>query len=163
MKKVSKNIKETIKIAKIFLDEIFQKENKKKGATIVCLSGDLGAGKTFFTQAVGKHLGIKNKITSPTFVLIKKYPIGLAYGVARGSFRFLFHLDAYRLKSEKELLQLGWKEIIGNKEHLVFIEWPENVRKIIPAGARFVFLSHKKNGERILEFPPKADQPRAEK
>lgn len=124
-----------------------QKENKKNGATVVCLSGDLGAGKTAFTQAVGKHLSIKNKITSPTFVLIKKYPIGKTYGV-----KFLFHLDAYRLKNEKELLQLGWEEIINNKEHLVFIEWPENVKKVIPAGARFVYISHKENGQRRLEL-----------
>jgi len=144
---ISKNIAETEKIAKIFLEKILEKENKKNGATVVCLSGDLGAGKTAFTQAVGKHLGIKNKITSPTFVIMKKYPIGKTSGV-----KFLFHLDAYRLKNEKELLHLGWEEIIGNKEHLVFIEWPENVRKIIPANARFVYISHKENGQRILEL-----------
>jgi tRNA threonylcarbamoyladenosine biosynthesis protein TsaE len=164
-KSFSKNVEETEKIAKIFLEKILQKENKKNGAIVVCLSGDLGAGKTAFTQAIGKHLGIKNKITSPTFVIMKKYPVPeqARYGAGplpliRGikgvesSFNFLIHIDAYRLKNEKELLSLGWEEIINNKEHLVFIEWPENVKKIIPVGARFVYISHKENGERILEL-----------
>ncbi|MFZ1019734.1 MAG: tRNA (adenosine(37)-N6)-threonylcarbamoyltransferase complex ATPase subunit type 1 TsaE [Minisyncoccia bacterium] len=145
---LSKNPKETEKIAKIFLDEILQNKKKQNGALVVCLSGNLGAGKTAFMQAIGKHLGVKNKISSPTFVLIKKYPIGKTYGV-----KFLFHLDAYRLKNEKELLSLGWEEIIGNKEHLVFIEWPENVKKVIPDDARFVYISHGKNDtHRNLKF-----------
>jgi tRNA threonylcarbamoyladenosine biosynthesis protein TsaE len=155
---ISKNIQETEKIAKIFLDKILKRKNFPDRALVVALSGDLGAGKTIFTQAVGKHLGIKNKIASPTFVLIKKYsiPLPLLRGSARrarGShFKFLFHLDAYRLKNEKELLQLGWEEIIGNKDYIIFIEWPENVRKIIPANARFVYISHLKNNQRKLEL-----------
>jgi tRNA threonylcarbamoyladenosine biosynthesis protein TsaE len=148
---ISKNIKETEKIAQIFLDKILQNKKKQTGALVVALSGDLGAGKTAFTQAIGKHLGIKNKIASPTFVIMKKYPIGKTYGV-----KFLFHLDAYRLKNEKELLQLGWEEIIDNKEHLVFIEWPENVSKIIPVDARFIYISHSKNNKhRNFKFKTK--------
>ena len=144
---ISKSIKETKEIAKIFLDKILRNNKKQKDALVVALSGDLGAGKTVFTQAIGKHLGIKHKITSPTFVIMKKYPIGKTYGV-----KFLIHIDAYRLKNEKELLNLGWKEIINNKDHLVFIEWPENVLKVIPKDARFVYISHKENGHRKLEL-----------
>lgn len=146
MKKVSKNVKETREIAKIFLDKILKDKKNKENATIVCLSGDLGAGKTAFTQCVAKHLDIENKITSPTFVIMKKYPIKLK------GYKFLFHLDAYRLKNEKELLNLGWEGIIADKNHLVFIEWPENVKKIIPAHAKFICISNNKNEERILEL-----------
>ena len=146
MKKVSKNVKETAEIAKIFFKKIL-KENLPPGdATVVCLSGDLGVGKTAFTQCVARHLGIKDKITSPTFIIFKKYPLKLK------KYKFLFHLDAYRLKNEKELLHLGWEEIISNKEHLVFVEWPENVQKIIPSHARFIYISHNKNDSRILEL-----------
>jgi tRNA threonylcarbamoyladenosine biosynthesis protein TsaE len=143
---LSRNVKETAQIAKSFLDKILEDNKEQKSALVVALSGDLGAGKTAFTQAVGRHLGIKSKITSPTFVIIKKYTL------KSKKHKFLFHLDAYRLKNEKELLHLGWEEIINNKDHLVFIEWPENVKKAIPKGARFVNISHKKNGHRNLEL-----------
>lgn len=146
MKKASKNIKETSEIAKIFLNKILKEKSLTGGAKIVCLSGNLGAGKTAFTQSVAKHLGIKDKVISPTFVIYKKYPLKLK------GYKFLFHLDAYRLKNEKELLNLGWEEIIADKGHLVFIEWPENVHKIIPSHADFVYISNDKNDSRILEL-----------
>lgn len=147
MKKISKSIKETEEIAKIFLNKILKNKNLNKNALVVGLSGDLGAGKTAFTKAIAKHLGIKHKITSPTFMIMKKYPISKTSGA-----KFLFHIDAYRLKNKKELLRLGWKEIINNKEHLVFIEWPENVFGAMPLTASFVYISHHKNGYRNLEF-----------
>jgi len=144
---LSKNIKETEEIAKLFLEKILKTKSKNKGALVVCLFGDLGAGKTAFTQSIAKHLGIKEKIKSPTFVILKKYPLKKS-----NNYKFLFHIDAYRLKNEKELLHLGWEEIISNKEHLVFIEWPENVSKIIPSDAKNVYISHIKNDARNLKF-----------
>lgn len=154
--KVSKNIKETGEIAKIFLNEILKDKNRKENATIVGLSGNLGAGKTAFTQAVAKHLGIKDKVNSPTFVIMKKYLLPSRRRSARMTKRprhkFFFHFDAYRLKDEKELLNLRWEEIINNKEHLIFIEWPENVKKVIPSHARFIYISHYKNNRRNLEL-----------
>jgi tRNA threonylcarbamoyladenosine biosynthesis protein TsaE len=147
MHKISKNVEETEALAKIFLAEILKGKKQPAGATVVGLSGDLGAGKTAFTKAIAKHLGIKNKINSPTFVIMKKYPLK-----KNPNHEFFFHLDAYRLKNEKELLYLGWEEIIGNKDHLVFIEWPENVSKIIPKHARFINISHQKNGHRKFEL-----------
>lgn len=154
---LSKNPKETLEIAKIFLNKILKKNIKHRGAFVVGLSGNLGAGKTTFIQAVAKHLGIKNKISSPTFVIIKKYPIAEQARYWTGSlknkkYEFLFHLDAYRLKNEKELLRLGWEEIINNEKHLVFIEWPENVSKIIPSHARFVHISNDKEKYRYFNL-----------
>jgi len=146
MQKVSKNDRETGEIAKIFLNEILKKGIRHQGALVVGLSGELGTGKTAFTQAVAKHLGIKNKVSSPTFVIVKKYSL------KNKKYKLLFHLDAYRLKNEKELLYLGWEEIINKKEHLVFIEWPENVSKIIPSDAKFVYISHVENGHRNFKL-----------
>ena len=60
---------------KMFLEKILGEKRKKKVAIVVGLSGDLGAGKTTFVQAVAKHLGVKNKVNSPTFVIIKKYSL----------------------------------------------------------------------------------------
>ncbi len=73
--KVSKNIKETSEIAAIFLEEILKTKNPKEGALVVGLVGDLGAGKTAFFQTVAKHLGVKSRVISPTFVIMKKYLI----------------------------------------------------------------------------------------
>src|SRR3990167_4090944 len=146
MKKVSKSQKETAEIAKTFIEKILKDKKNNDSATVVCLSGDLGAGKTVFAQGIAKHLGVKNKVASPTFVIYKKYSL------KSKKHKFLYHMDAYRLKNEKELLNLGWKEIIADKKHLIFIEWPENVNKIIPSHARFICISADKNNHRILEL-----------
>ena len=143
---LSKNIKETEKIAKIFLDELLKRKKKPKGALVVGLSGDLGTGKTAFTKFVAKHLGIKNRVFSPTYVIIKNYELRIT------NYKKFFHIDAYRLENEKELLHLGWEEIIKNDEHLVFIEWPENISKAMPIHSKFIYISHNKNGYRNFKF-----------
>ena len=153
---LSKNIKETEKIAKIFLDKLLKNKKRQKGALIVGLSGDLGAGKTAFTKFVAKHLGIKDRVFSPTYVIMKKYSLPLPRGSARrargSEYKFFFHVDAYRLESEKELLNLGWQEIINNEEHLIFIEWPENISKALPSHSKFVFIKHKNDKQRDFKF-----------
>ena len=143
MIKISKNQKETEKIAKEFLVKI---SSTSKLATVVALSGELGAGKTAFTQAIAKHLGIKRKVNSPTFVVMRRYSF------KHKNFKNLFHLDAYRLKNEKELLYLGWDDIIADPEHLIFIEWPENVAKIMPKKHHKISISHTKQGHRSFKI-----------
>ncbi len=124
----------------------FLKKLLKSDRNVVGLSGDLGTGKTAFTQMVAKLLGIKRKVNSPTFVIIKKYPIEY------NKYKFLFHLDAYRLKNEKELLYLGWKEIMADPTHLIFIEWPERVAKIMPKKYHKIIITHAKNGGRCYKI-----------
>ena len=153
MKKVSKNIKDTEKIAQDFLSNLMSKAAFDI-AVVVGLSGDLGTGKTTFTQFIAKNLGIKTKIKSPTFVIIKRYkisPVG-CWTPDGASFKNFFHIDAYRLKNEKELLYLGWKEIVSNKDNLIFIEWPENVAKIIPKKYHKVSIKHTREGHRKFKF-----------
>jgi len=130
---ISHSTKETREIAKEFLTKL---ASRKDGATVVGLFGDLGAGKTAFTQAIAKELGIKRKVNSPTFVIMKKYDL------KHKDFKNLFHLDAYRLKNEKELLSLGWEEMISNPKNLVFIEWPENIKKAMPKKHHQIHISH---------------------
>jgi tRNA threonylcarbamoyladenosine biosynthesis protein TsaE len=98
----------------------------QRTATIVGLHGDLGSGKTTFTQAVAKVLGITETVTSPTFVIEK------LYSLSHADFKKLIHIDAYRLESGKELLHLGWQEIADDPKNLIFIEWPERVADILP-------------------------------
>jgi len=143
MIKISKNTKETGEIAKSFLMKL---KPIKKRATVVGLYGDLGTGKTNFTQAVAKHFGVKRKVNSPTFVIIKHY------NLKHKNFDDFFHIDAYRLKNEKELIHLGWKELTSNPRHLIFIEWPNNVIKAIPKKHHKIFISHTKEGHRSFKI-----------
>ncbi len=105
-------------------------------ATVVGLQGELGSGKTAFAQALGKMMGIDEHIVSPTFVIMKSYDIDW-----RG-FRKLIHIDAYRIESESELLNLGWDELVENPQHLILVEWPERVEGILPKDSRRIFFKH---------------------
>ena len=97
-----------------------------EGALVVGLYGNLGAGKTAFTQAVAAELGVKETVTSPTFVIEK------IYETTHPRFARLIHIDAYRLESAAELQVLNFEELVSNKNNLILIEWPENVKEILP-------------------------------
>lgn len=119
-------------------------------ATVIALSGDLGAGKTTLTQAIARELGITENVISPTFIIMKRYPVvSTSYSLLTTN---LVHIDAYRLDSHKELEKLGWAEIISNPENLVLIEWPERVSEIIPKSAHKISLIHKNDEEREMEY-----------
>lgn len=104
--------------ANTFLSHISPAET----ATVVGLSGDLGSGKTTFTKILAKELGIVDHITSPTFVIQKKYNI-----LNHPDFDTLIHIDAYRLEEKGELEVLDWKELTENSKNLILVEWPELV------------------------------------
>ena len=109
-------------------------------ATVIGLRGDLGAGKTTFTQTCADLLGISENVTSPTFVILKKYKLGDK--VLNGKFSFFIHIDVYRLKGGKELNVLGWQEIISDPKNLIFIEWPELVEDVMPANTQYIDFKH---------------------
>ncbi len=109
----------------------------EKNALVMALEGELGAGKTTLTQGLAKILGIKAKVKSPTFTLIKKYKIPRLK-----KSRFLYHLDCYRLRDHRDLLALGIKDILNNKENVILIEWPERIRKILPKNHIKIHMDH---------------------
>lgn len=88
---------------------------------IVALSGPLGAGKTTFVQALAKALGAKRLPQSPTFALLRSYPVS-GQGLKR-----LLHVDAYRIGHTREILALDLDEELADKKTAVAIEWPENI------------------------------------
>lgn len=100
-----------------------------KSGTVLALRGDLGAGKTTFSQGLLTGLGIPGPHNSPTFVVMMQYDVSHAspYGMKR-----VYHADAYRIGS-KEMLNVGWEEWLADKEGLVLLEWPERVADILPA------------------------------
>lgn len=105
-------------------------------ATIIALSGELGAGKTTFVQEVARTLGIEEQLSSPTFVIEKIYELPAEmFDLRSRTFRRLVHIDAYRLNESRELEVLGWRDISHNPENLILIEWPERVPELIPEDA----------------------------
>ncbi len=138
---ITKNPKETQKLAADLAKKIISKKLSK--ALVIALEGDLGSGKTTFIKGFSKTLGIKEKILSPTFVLIHKHKIKNS--------KILYHIDAYRLKSEKDLLKLGIKEIFANSENIVMIEWADRVKRNIPKNATWINFEHLgKNKRKII-------------
>lgn len=106
-------------------------------ATIVGLSGDLGAGKTTLVKAIAEILGVKETITSPTFVIAKYYR------TRDPKFTDLIHIDAYRIEDPKELEILGWETIKNEPNTLVVIEWPERVEGLLREGVKRFEISHR--------------------
>lgn len=143
--------KETEKIAALLVERIV-KAKKSKGAVVVALEGELGVGKTVFVQGFAKALKIKAKIKSPTFVLMKHYPISDSLRLLRNresatksgrfAIRTLYHLDCYRLKNYKELLPLGIKEILKDPDNIILIEWAERVKPILPKQCIKIHIDH---------------------
>ena len=123
-KYTTKSFKETQKIGVNFAKEIL-KLPSQKGAVVLALYGNLGGGKTTFLQGFAKGLGVKEKILSPTFVIQKRF-------AAKKTFKNFYHIDCYRLKNEKDILELDLKNIIKNPENIVAIEWPEKIKKALP-------------------------------
>jgi tRNA threonylcarbamoyladenosine biosynthesis protein TsaE len=116
------------------------------GATVVTLSGELGAGKTAFVKGAAKEFGITEHVTSPTFVIMKIYSL-------RGQkFKRLVHIDAYRLKGEHHLKVLGWDELSSNPENIIFLEWPEQASGAIPINAIKITLRYTGDDEREIQY-----------
>lgn len=117
----------------------------KENARIFALSGDLGSGKTSFSQAFLRELKVKEQVISPTFLIIKSYKI-------RGAkFKNAYHIDTYRLENPSEILELGLEEILENKENIVLIEWAEKIEKYLPKDSTWIKFSHYDKG-RLLEI-----------
>lgn len=118
------------------------------GATVVALSGDLGAGKTTLVQALASELGVTEHLISPTFVVMKRYDIkSVLY-----PYDMLIHIDAYRLTKGEELTRLGFTDLVENPRNLIIIEWPEHVQGCLPVDAMKVSLSHRDEQTRNLDY-----------
>jgi tRNA threonylcarbamoyladenosine biosynthesis protein TsaE len=110
-------------------------------ALVVGLSGDLGSGKTAFSQAIAKNLGVSEQVTSPTFVIEKIYQTKDVEG-----FQTLIHIDAYRIEKPEEVDTFGLKEAMKMPHALVLIEWPEKIKQTLPTDIveiKFTFIDEK--------------------
>lgn len=96
-------------------------------AALVTLTGDLGAGKTTFTQQLALQLGITQRVVSPTFGIIKGYEI-----VDNEYFDHLLHIDAYRIEDISEAGPLRLAELFTTPRTLICLEWPEQIAQLLP-------------------------------
>src|ERR1035437_7146333 len=159
MKRIlSKSLDATSRIAREWLGSLKKNENE---ALVVGLSGNLGSGKTAFVKEIAATVGIIESVTSPTFVIEKIYvigsnggndpisssgsnppfePQGLYSGVTSSELPWarLIHIDAYRLESAHELEVLNFEELVEDTNNLILIEWPENVKEILPEGVLMI-------------------------
>lgn len=145
--------RETAKFGSALTKIILKKSTvKSRGAVVLALHGDLGAGKTTFTQGFAKALGIKRRLISPTFVIMRRYNIPAGKNRGRSTqFKNLYHLDAYRLKKPDALEMLGFKKILADRTAIILIEWPENVKKLLPKNSIWLKFRHgKKENERVI-------------
>lgn len=108
----------------------------------IALSGELGAGKTTLAQSICRGAGVRGFVTSPTFALVQRYD-GARFPV--------YHLDLYRLESARDLVNLGWDDVLRD-DALVLIEWPERAEGHLPANALHIEIEHHPTdpGRRLL-------------
>lgn len=134
MKLICNGLADTQKFAKEFASSL-------KGSEVITLNGDLGAGKTTFTQFLAKELGIDAPVTSPTFTLMNQYTEGRLK---------LYHFDMYRIEDPDELAETGLTEYFGNSDAVCIVEWAENILSSLPKNT--IDINITKLGETQREF-----------
>ncbi|MCF7865777.1 MAG: tRNA (adenosine(37)-N6)-threonylcarbamoyltransferase complex ATPase subunit type 1 TsaE [Candidatus Pacebacteria bacterium] len=137
---IVKNLEELNSFARVFLKKIANLPQKQEiQATVIGLSGDLGAGKTTFSKCVASLLGVEEVVTSPTFGIQKQYKTNLhnssdslVLEKATRIFTEFVHIDAYRIEDIKEVETLRFVELFEKPNTLIFIEWPEKIAEVLP-------------------------------
>lgn len=122
--------------AREFLEEI---GNNK----IIALYGSMGAGKTTFVTAICRVLGVEDVVNSPTFTIVNEYETQKGEAV--------FHFDFYRIKSLREVEDLGFEEYVYS-DSLCLMEWPEMIEEMLPQETLKVSISEQEDGTRLIKF-----------
>lgn len=104
-----------------------------KGGDVIALYGDLGSGKTRLVKGICLGLDVKQMVNSPTFIIVNEYN--------SKKFRSIYHFDLYRMRSEDEVLAMGFEDYLNN-ESIVFIEWPEHIERLLPPETIKIHISH---------------------
>lgn len=142
---MTNSAQETQAVAAKMATTIISRPLPEHSATIIGLTGELGAGKTTFVQGFTQALGITEKVKSPTFLLIKQYDIGQ---------HRLYHIDCYRVNDYKELLPLEIEAILREPVNIVLIEWAERIAPILPSSYISIRLEHVGEDKRKISISP---------
>ncbi|MDP3963026.1 MAG: tRNA (adenosine(37)-N6)-threonylcarbamoyltransferase complex ATPase subunit type 1 TsaE [bacterium] len=157
---LTKSAAETKRVAKHIAAyaQLARKTFQPHHALVISLEGNLGAGKTTFTQGFARALGIRQHLTSPTFVVMKKYA-GQKYksqithhkSIKRLPLA-LYHIDCYRLHSPEELSAIGLETIINNPYAIVLIEWGDRIKKLLPPNRLTIRFAHAGGNRRKISI-----------
>jgi len=120
------------------MDFAFNLANKLKTGDVIVLSGDLGSGKTKFTEGFLKYFNLSNQISSPTFTIVNEY---------KSESISIFHFDVYRLNNEDDFLDIGGDEYFGNG--ICIIEWGEIIKPLLPPNTIWINFQKDENDENI--------------
>lgn len=142
---ITESEEETKNVSRYLIEEMIRLNNN-----LITLNGDLGTGKTTLTKGISEYLGIKERITSPTFIVWKKYKIPNK----KNKWEDLVHADLYRIEKSEEIKHLGLKDEINDPKNIVIIEWAEKMDEgSIFKNSINVDLKHgNKNNERIINI-----------
>ena len=110
--------------------------------SVICLIGDLGAGKTTMTQSLAKALEVEDYITSPTFTIVNEYEGRMP----------LYHFDVYRIGSSEEMYDIGFDEYIDG-EGVCIIEWANLIEDILPDEYLYIEMNYKETGREMILTP----------
>ncbi|HDY87488.1 MAG TPA: tRNA (adenosine(37)-N6)-threonylcarbamoyltransferase complex ATPase subunit type 1 TsaE [bacterium] len=133
-KYITKDVTGTLKLASSFAQTLVP-------GTVVGLTGELGTGKTVFTKGMAQALGVKEKVTSPTFTLINEYHGDVV----------LYHMDFYRLNSQQEILDIGVEEYFFS-DCICVVEWAEKMGEMFPDSSIKVIIRYLNNNDREIEI-----------
>lgn len=114
--------------------------------TTICLYGELAAGKTTFTQGLGKAFGIQ-RLISPTFLIMRQYSVK-----DHPTIKTFYHLDLYRLNSIDDIKSFDLEEIWSSPENLLVIEWPEKLKDSLPKDRIDVYFKANRENEREIKI-----------
>lgn len=123
---ITKNETETINLG-------VQIASSLKCGDIIALYGDLGSGKTRLVKGICMGLDVKQMVNSPTFIIVNEY--------SSQKFHNIYHFDLYRMKTEDEVLAMGFEDYLNN-ESIVLIEWPEHIERLLPLETIKIHISH---------------------
>jgi len=130
---ITESSEETQKIAEKIVSRSEILLRRTEGPIIFALFGELGSGKTTFVQGLARGLGIERRIISPTFIILRTYPL---------KDKNFYHVDLYRIESEKEIDGLGLEEILKSKKDIIAVEWAEKIQNILPDKRINIFFAN---------------------
>lgn len=123
--------------------------SSKSSASVLVLSGTLGAGKTTFTKILAQKLGIRDVVNSPTYVIMKKY---VCDEEVLTPFLNFYHFDAYRIETKDEMRVLGFEKILQEPGALLCIEWGERIKELLPAHTVYLQIGIEADDSRTMNF-----------